>query len=177
VKNILIIAEILAGQIRPVTYELIAAARKIETFLSQAGENPHIRVIIPADNPEPLAEKLAAEIRRSGHVNRKKRRIFFDCFWIINSDNCLCHFYSLLIQNSSLSGFYRLSPRILHSQAPIFGALNGHFPAMFEPGGYGLNQGLYFFGSDSRFSMLTSCGASMQTRTFLPLFLTTLSLI
>ena len=27
-KNILIIAEILAGQIRPVTYELIAAARK-----------------------------------------------------------------------------------------------------------------------------------------------------
>jgi electron transfer flavoprotein alpha subunit len=61
VKNILIIAEILAGQIRPVTYELIAAARKIETFLTQAGENPHIRVIIPADNPEPLAEKLATE--------------------------------------------------------------------------------------------------------------------
>jgi len=61
VKNILIIAEILAGEIRPATYELIAAARKIETFLTQAGENTHIQVIIPADNPKPLAEKLAAE--------------------------------------------------------------------------------------------------------------------
>lgn len=62
-KEIFVIAEILTGQIRPVTYELIAAARKIETGLIHSGNPAHIRVIIPAENPEPLAEKLAGETK------------------------------------------------------------------------------------------------------------------
>ncbi len=60
-KEILVIAEISAGKIRPVTYELIAAARKIEAFLIQAGDASRIRVVIPASNPETLARKLAEE--------------------------------------------------------------------------------------------------------------------
>ncbi len=58
-KNIFIIAEILADQIRPVTYELIAAARKIAEFHIQAGNAAHIQIIIPADELETLAEQLA----------------------------------------------------------------------------------------------------------------------
>ncbi len=60
-KTILIIAEILADQIRPITYELIAAARKIMEFHIQAGDATQIQVIIPATEPGPLAEKLATE--------------------------------------------------------------------------------------------------------------------
>jgi len=61
VKTILIIAEILADQIRPITYELIAAARKIAEFHIQTGNATQIQVIIPATEPGPLAEKLATE--------------------------------------------------------------------------------------------------------------------
>ncbi len=60
-REILVIAEIFAGEIRPVTYELIAAARKIETYLVQSGETAHIQIIIPADNPETFADTIAAE--------------------------------------------------------------------------------------------------------------------
>ncbi|MCK5916035.1 MAG: electron transfer flavoprotein subunit alpha/FixB family protein [Deltaproteobacteria bacterium] len=60
-REILIIAEISDGQIRPVTYELIAAARKIEAGLIHSEKPAHIRVIIPSDKPDPLAEKLAEE--------------------------------------------------------------------------------------------------------------------
>jgi len=61
VKNILIIAEILTDQIRPITYELITAARKIMEFHTQTGNAAQIQLIIPAAEPEPLAEKLATE--------------------------------------------------------------------------------------------------------------------
>ena len=60
-KEILVIGEIFSGQIRPVTYELITAARKIEAFFIRAGEDARIRVVIPASDPETPARKLAED--------------------------------------------------------------------------------------------------------------------
>ncbi len=60
-KQILVVAEIWKGQIRPVTWELIAAARKIATSPSLKQLSPAISIIVPADNPEPLAEKIAKQ--------------------------------------------------------------------------------------------------------------------
>lgn len=60
-KQILVIAEIFAGQIRPITWELAAAARKIETSQSFRQLSPAIHVIVPAADPEPLAEEIARQ--------------------------------------------------------------------------------------------------------------------
>jgi len=60
-KQILIIAEIFAGQIRPVTWELVAAAHAIETNLVQKQVSSAIHIIVPADDPKPLAEKIARQ--------------------------------------------------------------------------------------------------------------------
>lgn len=60
-REILVVAEIYAGEIRPITYELITAARKIETYLIQSEKPVHIRIIIPADNPKSFADTIAAE--------------------------------------------------------------------------------------------------------------------
>ncbi|MEN8210430.1 MAG: electron transfer flavoprotein subunit alpha/FixB family protein [Thermodesulfobacteriota bacterium] len=56
-KHILVIAEIFAGMIRPVTWELIAAARRIKT-LETSGL---IKIITLSDDPLPLADKIAEQ--------------------------------------------------------------------------------------------------------------------
>ncbi|MEA3347764.1 MAG: electron transfer flavoprotein subunit alpha/FixB family protein [Pseudomonadota bacterium] len=58
-KQILIIAEIFESQIRPITWELAAGARKIATSPSLKQLSPAIQIIVPAADPEPLAEKIA----------------------------------------------------------------------------------------------------------------------
>ncbi len=58
--KIVIIAEITGTQIQPFTYELLAAAREIESFLAQAGNRAPISIIIPSANPEAAAAELAA---------------------------------------------------------------------------------------------------------------------
>ena len=58
-KQILVIAEIWEGQIRPVTWELVAAARKIKNSPSLKQLSPTINIIVPATEPLPLAEKIA----------------------------------------------------------------------------------------------------------------------
>ncbi|MEA2109844.1 MAG: electron transfer flavoprotein subunit alpha/FixB family protein [Pseudomonadota bacterium] len=60
-KQILVIAEIFADQIRPVTWELVAAARAIETNPVLKQHSPAIHIIVPADDPKPLAEKIAKQ--------------------------------------------------------------------------------------------------------------------
>ena len=65
-KQILVIAEIFKGRIRPVTWELVAGARKIAAILSQTrnipGKHlPCIQIIVPSDNPKPLAEKISEQ--------------------------------------------------------------------------------------------------------------------
>lgn len=58
-KPILVIAEIFDGHIRPVTWELAAAARKIQTDQTQKQIFPAIHIIVPAEAPLPLAEKIS----------------------------------------------------------------------------------------------------------------------
>ena len=58
-KQILVIAEIFAGQIRPVTWELAAAARAIEKNLVLKQSSPAIHIIVPAADPKLLAEEIA----------------------------------------------------------------------------------------------------------------------
>lgn len=58
-KQILVIAEIFAGQIRPVTWELAAAASAIEKNPVLKQISPAIRIIVPAADPKPLAEEIA----------------------------------------------------------------------------------------------------------------------
>ena len=60
-KQILVIAEIFAGQIRPVTWELAAAARDIATSPALKESSPAINIIVPAAKPVPLAEMVAKE--------------------------------------------------------------------------------------------------------------------
>ncbi|MEA1923441.1 MAG: electron transfer flavoprotein subunit alpha/FixB family protein [Pseudomonadota bacterium] len=60
-KQILVIAEIWEGQIRPVTWELVAAARKIKNSPALKQLSPTINIIVPADDPAPLAEKIAKQ--------------------------------------------------------------------------------------------------------------------
>ncbi|RLB62587.1 MAG: hypothetical protein DRG80_02400 [Deltaproteobacteria bacterium] len=60
-KQILIIAEIFAGQIRPITWELVAAARKIKNSPDLKQLSLAIHIIVPAAVPEPLAEKIAKQ--------------------------------------------------------------------------------------------------------------------
>ena len=60
-KQILVIAEIFAGQIRPVTWELAAAAHEIVTSPPLKQPSPAIHIVVPADDPEPLAKKIAKE--------------------------------------------------------------------------------------------------------------------
>lgn len=60
-KQILIIAEIFEGQIRQVTWELVAAAREIEISCSQKQNPPGIHIIVPADEPTHLAEKISKQ--------------------------------------------------------------------------------------------------------------------
>jgi len=57
-KHILVIAEVFEDLIQPVTLELIAAALRI-VDLQQSGL---IKVIVPLDDPLPLADKLATQI-------------------------------------------------------------------------------------------------------------------
>lgn len=63
-KPILIIAEVMDGGIRPVTWELIAAGQFIkEQAKNQEAEKnspPGIQVIVPAQNPMPLAEMISS---------------------------------------------------------------------------------------------------------------------
>ncbi|MCD6534439.1 MAG: hypothetical protein J7L25_10240, partial [Deltaproteobacteria bacterium] len=58
-KQILVIAEIWEGQIRPVTWELVAAARKIKNNSTLKQLSPTINIIVPATEPLLLAEKIA----------------------------------------------------------------------------------------------------------------------
>ncbi len=58
-KQIFVIAEIFAGQIRPVTWELITAAHTITASLPSKQPTPAIHIMVPADNPVPLAEEIA----------------------------------------------------------------------------------------------------------------------
>lgn len=60
-KQILVVAEIFAGQIRPITWELAAAARLIEKILPSQQSSPAIHVIVPAEDPGPLAETIAQQ--------------------------------------------------------------------------------------------------------------------
>ncbi len=60
-KQILVIAEIWGGQIRPVTWELVATARKIKNSPLLKQHVPAIHIIVPADNPVPLAEKITKQ--------------------------------------------------------------------------------------------------------------------
>ena len=60
-KQILVIAEIFAGQIRPITWELAAAARKIKNSPPLKQLPPAIHIIVPADNPTTLSEKIAKQ--------------------------------------------------------------------------------------------------------------------
>ena len=63
-KQILIIADIFKGRVQQVTWELAAAALKIAARLSEK-ENlspiqmPLIYIIVPSDNPKPLAEEIS----------------------------------------------------------------------------------------------------------------------
>ncbi|MCP4717840.1 MAG: hypothetical protein GY860_00150, partial [Desulfobacteraceae bacterium] len=62
-KPILIIAEVMDECVRPVTWELIAAARVIQSLIEKKGgvnkkKIPGIQVIVPAQNPMPLAKKI-----------------------------------------------------------------------------------------------------------------------
>ncbi|MCP3942691.1 MAG: electron transfer flavoprotein subunit alpha/FixB family protein [Desulfobacteraceae bacterium] len=61
-KPILIIAEVMDGSIRPVTWELIAAARVIKELMKNnvggKKDSLKIQVIVPAQNPLPLAKKI-----------------------------------------------------------------------------------------------------------------------
>jgi electron transfer flavoprotein alpha subunit len=67
-KPILIIAEVMDGCIRPVTWELIAAGKLIQNLtikgMGKIGGNDHkasrILVIVPAKNPLPLAKKISS---------------------------------------------------------------------------------------------------------------------
>jgi len=68
-KPILIIAEVMEDCIRPVTWELIAAAKVIRELTKEliekkgrASKNdaPVIQVIVPAQNPIPLAKKISS---------------------------------------------------------------------------------------------------------------------
>jgi electron transfer flavoprotein alpha subunit len=58
-KQILVIAEIWEGQIRPVTWELVTAAHKIKNSPTLKQLSPTINIIVPATEPLPLAEKIA----------------------------------------------------------------------------------------------------------------------
>ena len=60
-KQILVIAEIFAGQIRPITWELVAAAHKIKNSPSLKQLSPAIHIIVPANDPAPLSEKIAKQ--------------------------------------------------------------------------------------------------------------------
>ena len=65
-KTILVIAEIFQGRVRQVTWELAAAAREIQTGFSQKQPLPGIQIppvtiIVPSDNPQPLAKKIAEQ--------------------------------------------------------------------------------------------------------------------
>ena len=60
-KQILVIAEIWEGQIRPVTWELVAAACKIKNSPALKQLSPTINIIVLADDPLPLAEKIAKQ--------------------------------------------------------------------------------------------------------------------
>lgn len=60
-KPILVIAEIFDSHIRPVTWELAAAARKIKIDQTQKRICPAIHIIVPAEVPLPLAEKISTQ--------------------------------------------------------------------------------------------------------------------
>ena len=60
-KPILIIAEIFDGHIRPITWELAAAARKIKLEQPLKQIFPTIHIIVPAEAPMPLAEEISTK--------------------------------------------------------------------------------------------------------------------
>ena len=60
-KPILVIAEIFNGHIRQVTWELAAAAREIETNQTKKQIFSAVHIIVPADDPLPLAEKISTQ--------------------------------------------------------------------------------------------------------------------
>ncbi len=65
-KQILIIAEIFQGQMRQVTLELVAAARKIAAGLYEkenlsAIQMPRIHIIVPSGSPMPLALEISKQ--------------------------------------------------------------------------------------------------------------------
>ena len=60
-KQILVIAEIFTGQIRPITWELLAAAQKIKNSPLLKQISPAIHIVVPADNPAPLSERIAKQ--------------------------------------------------------------------------------------------------------------------
>lgn len=66
-KQILIIAEIFKGQIRQVTWEVVAAAREIIEISCSQKQSPSgiqipvIYIIVPSDNPNPLAEEISKQ--------------------------------------------------------------------------------------------------------------------
>ncbi len=56
-KQILVLAEMLDGLIQPVTWEITAAAAKIKKLK----ESDQIKIIIPSDDPLPLAKEVAKQ--------------------------------------------------------------------------------------------------------------------
>jgi electron transfer flavoprotein alpha subunit len=60
-KPILVIAEIFDGHIRQVTWELAAAAWKIAIDQTQKRICPAIHIIVPAEDPVPLSEKISTQ--------------------------------------------------------------------------------------------------------------------
>ncbi|WP_457551578.1 electron transfer flavoprotein subunit alpha/FixB family protein [Desulfobacula sp.] len=65
-KKILVIAEIFQGRVRQVTWELAATAREIQTGFSEKQplpgiQIPSITIIVPSNNPKPLAKKIAEQ--------------------------------------------------------------------------------------------------------------------
>lgn len=68
-KPVVIIAEVMDGRLRSVTWELIAAARVIQGLQKEQMEekegtdkknSPVIQVIVPGQNPMPMAEKISS---------------------------------------------------------------------------------------------------------------------
>jgi electron transfer flavoprotein alpha subunit len=60
-KQLLVIAEIFEDRIRPVTWELVAAADEIKTLLFQKQTPSAIGIIVPSHDPKPLAQALSTQ--------------------------------------------------------------------------------------------------------------------
>ncbi len=58
-KSILVVAEIRGEEIRPVTWELVAAAARIRTLIADDSLSPEIRILVPGENPRDMARDIS----------------------------------------------------------------------------------------------------------------------